>query len=133
VLVTWKRIIFPKGTSLSLKDGMPGTDAAGAAGSHDQINLHLVHVFGNALLLSVFSAGVHLSQIPDFGRGSAGPSAWNVLGSALGQELGQTANELIRRGINVAPTLEIRPGYPFNVMVTQELVFRGAYAETGRP
>jgi conjugative transfer protein CagX len=51
----------------------------------------------------------------------------------LGQELGQTANELIRRGINVAPTLEIRPGYPFNVMVTQDLVFPGPYAETGRP
>jgi type IV secretory pathway VirB10-like protein len=26
VLVTWKRLIFPDGTSLSLKDGMPGTD-----------------------------------------------------------------------------------------------------------
>jgi type IV secretory pathway VirB10-like protein len=133
VLVTWKRIIFPNGANLSLKDGMPGTDAAGAAGFHDQVNLHLVRVFGNALLLSVFSAGVQLSQIPDFGRGFTGPSAGNVLGSALGQELGQTANELIRRGINVAPTLEIRPGYPFNVMVTQDLVFPGPYAETGRP
>jgi len=51
----------------------------------------------------------------------------------LGQELGQTGNELIRRGINVAPTLEIRPGYPFNVMVTQDLVFPGPYADTGRP
>ena len=25
VLVTWKRVIFPNGSSLSLKDGMPGT------------------------------------------------------------------------------------------------------------
>ncbi len=133
VLVTWKRIIFPNGTSLSLKDGMPGTDAAGAAGFQDQVTLHLVRVFGNALLLSVFSAGVQLSQIPDFGGGFAGPSAGNVLGSALGQELGQTGNELIRRGITVAPTLEIRPGYPFNVMVTQDLVFPGPYADTGRP
>ena len=133
VLVTWTRLIFPNGTSLSLKHGMPGTDAAGAAGFHDRVNLHLVRVFGNALLLSVFSAGVQPSQIPEFGRGFAGPSAGNVLGSALGQELGQTGNELIRRGITVAPTLEIRPGYPFNVMVTQDLVFPGRYADTGRP
>ncbi len=133
VLVTWKRIIFPNGASLSLKDGMPGTDATGAAGFHDQVNQHLVRVFGNALLLSVFSAGVQLSQIPEFGRGFAGPSAGNVLGAAMGQELGQTGNELIRRGINISPTLEIRPGYAFNVMVTQDLVFPGPYDEAGRP
>ncbi|MCI0546387.1 MAG: conjugal transfer protein TrbI, partial [Candidatus Rokubacteria bacterium] len=64
VLVTWKRVLFPNGASLSLKDGMPGTDAMGAAGFNDQVNHHLVRVFGNALLLSVISAGVQLSQIP---------------------------------------------------------------------
>jgi type IV secretion system protein TrbI len=130
-LVAWKRIIFPNGSSLSLKDGMPGTDATGAAGFHGQVNLHLVRVFGNALLLSVISAGVQLSQIPDFGRGYAGPNAGNVLWAAVGQELGQTASELIRRGINVAPTLEIRPGYAFNV--TQDLVFPGPYDDMVRP
>lgn len=134
VLVTWKRMIFPNGASLSLKDGMPETDATRAAGFHDQVNQHLVRVFGNALLLSVFSAGVQLSQVREFGRGFAGPSAGNVLrGRRWGQELGQTGNELIRRGINIAPTLEIRPGYTFNVMVTQDLVFPGPYEEAGRP
>jgi type IV secretory pathway VirB10-like protein len=133
VLVTWKRILFPDGASLSLKDGMPGTDAAGAAGFTDQVNHHLVRVFGNALLLSVISAGVQLSQIPDFGRGFAGPTAGNVLGAAVGQQLGQTSGELIRRGIEVAPTLEIRPGYAFNVMVTQDLVVPGPYDDRVRP
>jgi type IV secretion system protein VirB10 len=133
VLVSWKRIIFPNGASLSLRDGMPGTDAAGAAGFHDQVNHHLVRVFGSALLLSVISAGVQLSQIPDFGQGFAGPTAGNVLGAAVGQQLGQTSSELIRRGLNVAPTIEIRPGYAFNVMVTQDLVFPGHYDDTVRP
>jgi type IV secretory pathway VirB10-like protein len=80
-----------------LKDGMPGTDAAGAAEFTDQVNHHLVRVFGNALLLSVISAGVQLSQIPDFGRGFAGP------------------------------------GYAFNLMVTQDLVFPGPYDDRVRP
>ena len=133
VLINWKRIIFPNGTSLSLKDGMPGTDAAGAAGFEDQVNHHLVRVFGNALLLSIVSAGGQLSQIPDFGRGFTGPSAGNVLGAAVGQQLGQTSNELIRRGMNVAHTIEIRPGYAFNVMVTQDLVFPGPYDDGVRP
>src|SRR5207253_1828497 len=30
VLVTWKRLLLPNGSSLSLGDGMPGTDALGA-------------------------------------------------------------------------------------------------------
>ncbi len=130
VLITWKRVIFPNATSLSLKDGMPGTDAAGAAGFQDQVNHHLLRVFGGALLLSVISAGVQLSQIPDFGRGFGGPTAGNVLGAAVGQELGQVSSELIRRGMSIAPTIEIRPGYAFNVMVTQDLVFPGPYDDT---
>jgi type IV secretory pathway VirB10-like protein len=133
VLVTWKRVIFPNGLSLSLKDGMPGTDPAGAAGFSDQVNHHLVRVFGHALLLSVLSAGVQLSQIPSFGQGFTGPTAGNVLGAAVGQELGQTSSELIRRGMNIPPTIEIRPGYVFNVMVTQDLVFPGPYDDTVRP
>ena len=132
VLVTWKRVIFPNGSSLSLKDGMPGTDPAGAAGFNDQVNHHLVRVFGNALLLSIFSAGIQLSQIPSFGQGFTGPTAGNVLGAAVGQELGQTSTELIRRGMNIAPTIEVRPGYAFNVMVTQDLVFPGPYDDTVR-
>jgi len=130
VLITWKRVIFPNATSLSLKDGMPGTDAAGAAGFQDEVNHHLLRVFGGALLLSVISAGVQLSQIPDFGRGFGGPTAGNVLGAAVGQELGQVSSELIRRGMSIAPTIEIRPGYAFNVMVTQDLVFPGPYDDT---
>ena len=133
VLVTWKRVIFPNGTSLSLKDGMPGTDASGAAGFNDEVNHHLVRVFGSALLLSVISAGVQLSQIPEFGRGFTGPSAGNVLGASVGQQLGQTSSELIRRGMSVAPTIEVRAGYAFNVMVTQDLVFPGSYDDGARP
>ena len=129
VLITWKRLILPNGSSLSLGDGMPGTDALGAAGFHDEVNNHYLRVFGNALLLSVISAGVQLSQVPEFGQNFAGPNAGNVLGAAVGQQLGSTSAELIRRGMTVAPTLEIRPGYPFTVMVTHDVIFPGPDTE----
>jgi type IV secretion system protein VirB10 len=70
VLITWKRVIFPNGSSLSLNDGMRETNAAGAAGFNDQVNHHFVRVFGPALLLSVLGAGVQLSQVPSFGQAS---------------------------------------------------------------
>jgi type IV secretion system protein TrbI len=129
VLITWKRLILPSGSSLSLGDGMPGTDALGAAGFHDEVNNHYVRIFGNALLLSVISAGLQLSQIPEFGQDFRGPTAGNVLGAAVGQQFGSAAAESIRRGMGVAPTLEIRPGYPFTVIVTQDVVFPGPYQE----
>src|SRR2546422_9496261 len=52
VLVTWKRVIFPNGSSLSLKDGMPGTDPAGAAALTHPGNHQLGRGFGNALRAS---------------------------------------------------------------------------------
>jgi type IV secretion system protein VirB10 len=133
VLITWKRLILPNGSSLSLKDGMPGADALGAAGFHDEVNNHYLRIFGNALLLSVISAGVQLSQTPEFGRNFQGPTAGNVLGAAVGQQLGSTASEFIRRGMTIAPTLEVRPGYPFNVLVTQDVVFPGPYDDARQP
>lgn len=132
VLIAWKRLLLPDGSSLSLGDGMPATDGLGAAGFHDEVNNHYLRVFGNALLLSTISAGVQLSQAPDFGRDFRGPTAGSVLGGALGQQLGSVASELIRRGMNIAPTLEIRPGYAFNVMVTHDVVFPGPYEEAKR-
>ena len=54
-------------------------------------------------------------------------------GVGVGQQLGQTSTELIRRGMNVSPTIEIRPGYAFNVMVTQDLVLPGPYDDGVRP
>ena len=41
--------------------------------------------------------------------------------------------ELIRRSMDVSPTLEILPGCAFNVIVTQNLVVPGPYDDTVRP
>ncbi len=133
VLITWKRLIFPNGASLSLREGMPGTDALGAAGFTDEVNNHTFRIFGSALLLSVISAGIQLSQIPQYGQNFQGPTAGNVLGGAVGQQFGSVSADLLRRGMTLAPTLEIRPGYPFNIMVTQDLVFPGPYDDVRQP
>jgi type IV secretion system protein TrbI len=118
----------------SLKAGMPGTDAGGAAGFSDHVNHDFVRAFGQVLLLSVLSAGGQLSHVPSFGQGFTGTTAGNVLGAPpWRQELDQTSSELIRRGMNIAPVIEIRPGYALKVMVTQDLVFSGHSDDTRRP
>jgi type IV secretion system protein VirB10 len=49
------------------------------------------------------------------------------MSQALGQQFGQLTEEMIRKQMNVAPTIEIRPGYRFNVQVTKDLTFNGPY------
>ena len=55
-------------------------------------------------------------------------SATSAMAESLGQELGQVSVELIRKHMNVSPTLEIRPGYRFNIIVTKDISFTKPYA-----
>jgi type IV secretion system protein TrbI len=61
VLVAWNRVIFPNGWSIDIGQ-MPGADQGGYAGFHDQVNNHFWQIFGNAVMLSLFGAGIQLSQ-----------------------------------------------------------------------
>ena len=127
ILLAWKRLIFPDGRSLDLNE-MPGADLAAMAGVRDKVDNHFVRTFGSALLLSAVSAGSQLSQPQESTFGGVA-SARQIAAAALGQELGRTAAEITRRNVEVEPTLEIRPGYMFNVEVTADLVLPGPYQE----
>src|SRR5260363_107931 len=61
ILVVWNRLIFPDASSLNL-NGMPGEDKAGNAGFDAHVNNHYLKVFGSALLMAAFSAGIELTQ-----------------------------------------------------------------------
>jgi type IV secretion system protein VirB10 len=122
VLVAWTRIIYPDASSIDLGK-MPGADQSGLAGLKDRVNTHFWKAFGNALMLSVFSAGVQISQGGGNNSGN-GLNAQQSIAAGLGQQLGQLGQELARRNARIQPTLEIRPGYQFTVMVTRDVVIR---------
>jgi type IV secretion system protein VirB10 len=44
-----------------------------------------------------------------------------------GQQLGQVTAQLIAKNMNIAPTLDIRPGYRFNVIVVKDMTFSQPY------
>jgi type IV secretion system protein VirB10 len=120
VLVAWTRIIYPDGSSLDLGK-MPGADSAGYAGLHDKVNNHFWRAFKDALMLSVFSAGVQISQGGD-GGGGYGMNARQTIAAGMGQQLGQLGQEMSRRNIRIQPTIEIRQGSHFVVMVTKDII-----------
>jgi len=90
------------------------------------VDNHYIRIFGSALLMSGITAGVSISQNCDSGSGT-GTSGKCAVTEALGQQLGMTTAALIAKNLNIAPTMEIRPGYRFNVIVTKDLTFSKPY------
>jgi type IV secretory pathway VirB10-like protein len=125
VLVAWQRIVFPDGKAMDI-GSMPGGDSGGFAGFKDQVNSHYVRLFSSAFLMSAVTAGITMSQ-PGTINGNARPTASSALSEALGQQLGQVTAQLIAKNLNIAPTLEIRPGYRFNIIVTKDMTFLKPY------
>ena len=125
VLVAWQRIIFPDGKTMDI-GAMPGADGVGYAGFRDQVNNHYLRIFGSALIMSAIVAGSTYSQRDSggaFGRQNAG----SIMSQSLGQQLGLVTANLIRKNLNISPTLEIRPGYRFNIIVTKDMKFSKPY------
>ena len=127
VLVAWQRIVFPDGKAMDI-GAMPGADSAGYAGFTDQVNNHYLRLYGSALLMSAVTAGITYNQHQNQSTiGYQQPNASSALSQALGLQLGQVTAQMIAKNLNVAPTLEIRPGYRFNVIVTKDMTFTKPY------
>jgi type IV secretion system protein VirB10 len=120
LLVAWDRLLFPDGSSLRFP-GLPGTSGSGEAGLPGAVDNHLPTVFGSALLLSLLSAGVQLSQPQESATFGQAASTRQVGAAALGQELSTVATELLRRRLAIAPTLRIPSGTEFQVFVRADL------------
>jgi type IV secretion system protein TrbI len=125
LIVAWTRLILPDGRSMMLPH-LAGTDVEGQAGLHDEVDHHYGRVYGAALLTSAITAGVQLSQPQQSGL-YAVPSTREVAAGALGQTMGDVALESARRGLDVPPTIVIRPGQPFDVFLAGDLSFPGPY------
>ena len=129
ILVGWQRLIFPDGRALDI-GSMPGSTGAGYSGFSDQVDNHYVRIFGSAFLMSGITAGVALSQGPTTTTNGQVTAA-SAMTEALGQQLGQASAQMIAKNLNISPTLKIRPGYRFNIMVTKDLTFQEPYKKFG--
>lgn len=114
VLLVWNRLIFPNGRSIVL-ERQPGADAAGYAGLQDGVDYHWWELAKAAGLSTLLSVGAELA-IDD----------QNQLLRAIrngGQDtINDAGQQIIRRQLQVAPTLTIRPGFPVRIVVTRDLV-----------
>ncbi len=123
VLIAWSRLIFPNGISQNL-EGQQGVDLMGLAGLYDKVDNHYVRLFGSALMFSVFGAAAQLSQTQATGTTL---SPLQIVAGAVGQQLSQTGAQMVAKNMNIQPTLTIRPGANFNVLLARDLILPGPY------
>ncbi|CAN7676628.1 IncP-type conjugal transfer protein TrbI [Pararhizobium sp. LjRoot255] len=127
VLVVWADVIFPNGSTLQI-GGMAGTDAQGYGGFKDKVDRHYLRTFGSAALLAIIGTGIDMS-VPESSSLETKDTASDAARRNFAETFGRVVERTIDRNLDIQPTLEIRPGYKFNILVDQDIVFPSAYRE----
>lgn len=115
VLLVWTRLILPNGHSLVL-ERLPAADVRGYSGLEDRVDRHWGRLFTAAILSTILGIGTEL--------GSSATEGGIVRALRRGSQdsLNQTGQQVVRRNLNIQPTLTIRPGFPVRVLVNRDLV-----------
>jgi type IV secretion system protein VirB10 len=119
VLVAWTRLIYPDGTAINI-EAMAGGDQSGRGGFRDRVNNHYFRIYGNALLLSVIGGGI--DAIRD--RNGSNDELADAIRENFGETFNQVVQQTIQKNLDIQPTLEIRPGYRFVILVEKDMILR---------
>lgn len=114
VLLVWNRLIFPNGRSIVL-ERQPGADAEGYAGLQDGVDYHWWDLAKAAGLSTMLSVGAELATNDD-------DRLIQAIRNGGQDTINDAGQQIVRRQLNIAPTLTIRPGFPVRVIVTRDLV-----------
>ncbi|WGR97504.1 TrbI/VirB10 family protein [Bradyrhizobium sp. ISRA443] len=121
VLLVWTRLIMPNGRSIVL-ERQPGADTAGYAGLEDQVDNHWGELFKAAALSTFLAVGTELGEGSD--TNSNNSAIIQALRHGAADSLNQTGQQVVRRSLNIQPTLTVRPGFPVRVIVNRDLVLQ---------
>lgn len=119
VLLVWTRLIMPNGRSIVL-ERQPGADAGGYSGLEDEVDSHWKELVGAAALSTLLAVGTEVNAGADVNNTDS--DIVQALRRGAGDSLNQTGQQLVRRNLNIQPTLTIRPGFPVRVIVNHDLV-----------
>jgi type IV secretion system protein VirB10 len=115
VVIAFNSIVFPDGQTLNI-GAMNGMDQEGYSGFADQVDNHYFKIFGSAFLLGMLSGEINIEN----GKITfvSGHQGFNTSQTVLEQ----TAGQMIRKNLNIAPTIKIRNGYRFNIFVIKDMI-----------
>lgn len=114
VLLAWDRLILPGGRSIRL-ERQPGADASGMAGLEDRVNNHWGRMLRAALISSLLGVGTEIASGGD-------SDLVRALRAGTQDGVNEAGRRVVERELSIAPTLTIRPGHAFRVIVTRDLI-----------
>ncbi|MEY4756082.1 MAG: hypothetical protein RJA34_980 [Pseudomonadota bacterium] len=119
VLAAWDELIFPNGSRIALR-GMSAADGQGQSGIEDQVNNHFGRTWSSALLVSLLGVAAQQSQPQNQGVFNT-PSGTAQASAAAVNSLSDVSSKILQKSLNISPTLQVRPGMAFNVMVNRSI------------
>ena len=128
-LVAWTTMVFPDGRTVALP-GLPGVDLRGASGLQDRVDRHVDRVFGVAVALAAVGTGLALAT-PESDGVDLSPQT--VASAQVAIELSRVATQVLRRELDVQPTVTVRPGYRLLVFLARAMEFDGPYVPSADP
>lgn len=114
--VIWQRLVFPNGASMVLPS-LAGADQEGYSGFHDKVRSHYARVVWSALIGAAVTGAVAAATDTD---DDDSPQA--EAGAQASANISNAANSIVNKNLNIAPTVIIRPGYKFDIIVDKDLL-----------
>ena len=118
-LLVWTRLILPDGRSVML-DKEPAADASGQAGIRDRVDHHWGEILRAAAVSTLLGVGTELVS------GDAEDRLVRALRRGAQDAVSDAGQQLVRRSLDIRPTLTVRPGTPVRVILTRDLVLEPA-------
>jgi len=114
--VSWTRLIFPNGDSIVLDD-LGAVDGQGFAGLRDKVDGHAGKIIKASVLSSVLGIGAELASDDD-------DRIIRALQNSGQQTINVAGQRMVDRSLGVEPTITIRPGWCFSVLVSRDLILK---------
>lgn len=115
VSIRWSRLILPDGRSAALADAS-ASDPQGFAGLEDCVDNRWgdrLRAAGLTTLLSVSASATGGGETDRLAR---------AIRDGVSAGIDQTGREILTQGMRIPPRLTVRPGYPFRIILTEDLV-----------
>src|SRR5690606_14919074 len=87
-----------------------------------------LRTFGSAVLLAVIGTGIDMA-VPESSTLATQDTASDAARRNFAETFARVAGRTLSKNLDIQTTLRSRPGYKFNVLVDQDLVFPGDYRQ----
>jgi type IV secretion system protein VirB10 len=129
VFIIWTRVIRPDG--VDIKIASPGVDALGRAGLPGFVDNKFMEQFSAAILTSAMSIGIAYAAGNEDTTTTTSPEGSTTTQGSAGalatqeavRSLGQVGADIVKKTLDLRPTITVNQGTRVSVMVNRDLIF----------